>query len=337
MMVVVVIIGILVGLSSFGYRNWQQGLTQRQAQSDLRLASIAMENAKNFDNKYPTSLPSNFNGSDGVSITYIGGNTTRYCLEARGATYTTIVYYIDSNVGKDPVAGTCSSAFSLATPSPAVSSTTATTMSVSWAAVSGATSYNVKYGTASPPTTSASCTSSPCALTGLTANTQYRITVTASSAYNSKTSPIVTATTAASTLRCDSGDTLSGSTCTDTYTATYNPATSGRYTCPSGGTLSGSTCTTNQAYAATWVDGGGDFCIPPDTPYSPGVCQTPSGSLMSSESQGYTCPQGGTASGSTCYYRTYAATYQAGTAAYYSCPSGGSLSGTTCTRTYPAY
>lgn len=336
MMVVVAVLGILIGITTFGYRGWQEGLAQRQARSDLQMLSTAMQNLKNFGSGYPTSIPTTFTPNADTTVTYVGGNSDAYCIEARSKKYTTIVYSLDSSLGTNPTAGSCSTAFNLAMPSPSISNLTVSSMSVTWPAVTGATSYVVKYGAASP-TTTASCTNSPCAISGLNASTQYKVVVTASSTYSSKSSAVVTGTTTAPALRCDSGDTLSGTTCTKTYAATYNPATSARYTCPSGGTLNGSTCETNEAYAATWVDGGGDFCIPPDTYYSGGVCQTPSGGLVSSESQGYTCPQGGTASGSTCYYRTYPATYQAGTAAYYSCPSGGALSGTTCTRTYPAY
>ncbi len=336
MMVVVAVIGILVGISSFGYRNWQQGLAQRETKSDLIMASTAMENAKNFGSGYPTSLPTTFKAGSGVTLRYIGGNSTAYCIESQSTRVGSVVFYIDSSTDKQPKPGNCGGAYVLSTPVPVVSSATPTSLVISWPAVSGASAYRLQYGPSSP-TTPASCTSSPCTISGLASSTQYKITVTASSDYSSKTSAVLNASTTAPALRCDAGDTMSGTTCTKTYAATYNAGTSARYVCPSGGTLSGSECVTNEAYAATWVDGGGDFCNPPDTYYSPGVCQTPSGGLMSSESQGYTCPQGGTASGSTCYYRTYAATYQAGTAAYYSCPSGGTLSGSTCTRTYPAY
>ena len=334
MLVVIVILGILATISVFGYRGWQTGIAQREAKSDLSMLATAMQSAKNFGSGYPTSIPSTFKGSESLTIEYIGGNSTGFCIEARSKRVSSVVFNIKA--GSDVAAGTCDSAYALSTPTPTVSSASQTALTITWPAVSGASTYKLDYGTSSPSTTH-SCTSSPCTISGLTASTQYKVTVTATSAYSTRTSAVLNASTTASAPRCDAGDTMSGTTCTKTYAATYNPATSGRYTCPSGGTVSGSTCITNEAYPATWVDGGGDFCIPPDTHYQPGVCQTPSGSLMSSESQGYTCPQGGTASGSTCYYREYSATYQSGTAAYYSCPSGGTLSGTTCTRTYPAY
>ncbi len=102
-----------------------------------------------------------------------------------------------------------------------------------------------------------------------------------------------------SDYRCTTGDSLTGTTCTNTtsYAATYQ---SGAYTCPSGGTLSGTTCT--YTYNASY------------------------------HSAYYYCPSGGTLSGTTCT-NNYSATYHPG--GYY-CPSGGTLSGTTCTTSYTA-
>lgn len=336
--VTIVILGILAGLTGASYNGWQKGIAERQAKSDLSMLASAMQNAKNFGAGYPTSIPSTFKGSNDLTITYVGGNSTAYCIEARSTKITSVVFYIKDGT-TSAQSGNCSSAYAVGTPAPTVSSATSTSVVISWPAISGATSYTVNYGTPNPSNPASGCvsmTETSCTIGGLTASTQYKVTVTAASAYSSKTSAVLTATTTAAALRCDSGDTMSGTTCTKTYAATYNSGTAARYVCPSGGTVSGNRCYTNQAYAATWSDYG-DFCNPPDVPYSPGVCQTPSGSLMSSESSGYYCPEGGSLSGTTCYYREYDATYQAGTAAYYTCPSGGTLSGTTCTRTYPAY
>jgi len=155
------------------------------------------------------------------------------------------------------------------------------------------------------------------------------------------------ATYQAGTYSCPSGGTLSGTTCTNTYAASYN---SGYYYCPSGGSLSGSTCSYSATATNTCPSGytyGGGTCTQTSTFYDTQTC--PSGWLFvsstwnSSTSQyqttckryatpttTYSCPSGGTLSGSTC---SYAASYQSG---YYYCPSGGTLSGTTCTNTYAA-
>ncbi|MES2876349.1 MAG: fibronectin type III domain-containing protein [Patescibacteria group bacterium] len=199
MMAVVVILGILAGLTTFGFRGWEQGLAQRETQSDLRLASTAMENAKNFSEGYPTSLPTTFKTSDGVTVTYVGGNLTAYCLESRSTRKTTVVYYIDSNIDKQPKAGSCGGAYALSAPQPSVSSITTSSFVVSWAPVANATGYEVNYGMATP-NIKASCTASPCTLSGLTSNTDYRFTVTAKSAFSSKDSIVYTTRTSTNVI-----------------------------------------------------------------------------------------------------------------------------------------
>lgn len=212
MMVVILILGILTSITAFSYRGWQQGVTERQAQSDLRMAANAMESAKSFNNGYPSALPTTYRGSDGVNVTYVGGDTATYCIEARGTKLTSIVYSIDSNVSKEPKAGSCNAAYALAAPVPSLSGITSNSMVVTWSAVMSATGYIVKYGT-SAPTTTATCTSSPCTLSGLANSTSYKVTVTANSQFNSQTSAIVTGTTMAPYIAAFSKLSAGGTTC----------------------------------------------------------------------------------------------------------------------------
>jgi prepilin-type N-terminal cleavage/methylation domain-containing protein len=356
MMVVVAVLGILISLTAFGFRGWQEGIAQREVKSDLNMLAAAMESEKNFGSGYSTSLPSTFKASDGITIDYIGGNESSYCIEARSSAFSSVVFNIIAGTA-GAQSGGCDVAYALGAPMPTVSSITKTSFTVSWAAIAGSTTYSVKYGT-STPTTQASCTSSPCTISGLSINTQYRVQVTASSAYDTTDSAVVTTRTANYT--CDSGDTLSGTTCTDTYPATYVAGTSPTYSCPSGGTLSGTTCTYSATYnqcpsgwsytsAANKCD---KYLGSTSAGGAPSECSTlyPSTNFVAGgdtslrvpwrcynridPSPYYSCPSGGTLSGTSC---TYAATSSGGTSGYYTCPSGGTPSGTTCTRTYPAY
>lgn len=122
---------------------------------------------------------------------------------------------------------------------------------------------------------------------------------------------------------CPSGGSLSGSTCLDT-------CSSGYYYCPSGGTLSGSTCNTTTTYAATHgvTEGGCSENPIEGYPYhyntTCGV--TPNGryNMYIWFKVGYSCPSGGTLSGSTCIVASsYAASYGTST---YSCNYGASVS-----------
>lgn len=107
MLVVIVILGILTSLSVFGYQSWQQGLAERQVQSDLQIAASAMENAKNFGAGYPSSLPSNFTSSDRVTLTYRTGSLTSYCIDAVHTSTPSVQYFINSAQGSKPQVGTC--------------------------------------------------------------------------------------------------------------------------------------------------------------------------------------------------------------------------------------
>ena len=60
MIVVIVIVGLLAGLVGLSWNSWRTSAAQKAVKSDLKLASVAMENAKNFGTGYPTSLPATY-------------------------------------------------------------------------------------------------------------------------------------------------------------------------------------------------------------------------------------------------------------------------------------
>lgn len=107
LMVVIVILGILTGLSVFGYSNWHKSISEKEVQSDLQIAASAMENAKNFGAGYPSSLPSNFTSSDKVTLTYRTGSLTSYCIDAVHTSNPSIQYFINSAQGSKPAVGAC--------------------------------------------------------------------------------------------------------------------------------------------------------------------------------------------------------------------------------------
>lgn len=70
------------------------------------------------------------------------------------------------------------------TPSVSASALSTSSIRVTWPAASGATSYAVRYGTASASTLTG-CSASPCDITGLASGTLYYVSVTASNSYGS--------------------------------------------------------------------------------------------------------------------------------------------------------
>lgn len=193
LMVVIVVIGIIAAVLVTGYGSWQSSVAKNAVQSDLKMAASAMKNAKNFSNGYPTSIPSTFRGSSKVNLSVAWSTGTSFCLNGVSVQYGSVQYYLDSSGSDEPKAGTCSSV-GLPTPTLARGAITTSSIVVSWGNVVGATSYVVRYGT-STPTSVASCTTSPCTISGLTQNTEYKINVTAQFSSGSSVSNIVTATT----------------------------------------------------------------------------------------------------------------------------------------------
>lgn len=95
LLMVIVILGILIGLTAFGYRGWQQGIAEREVKSDLNGLVASLNNYKNFNSGYPlltagsafdAASPSAnlslFKSSDGVALTYVSGDNSTYCIDA---------------------------------------------------------------------------------------------------------------------------------------------------------------------------------------------------------------------------------------------------------------
>ena len=247
LIIVVVIIGILAGIVIVGYGNWQDSVAKKSVQSDLKMAAVAMESAKNFGSGYPTALPSTFQSSPKVTVVYYSGNSTDFCIDGTYVSRPSVHYYIDTTKGKDPRLGTCVAGdeqVAPAAPLVAASATSSSSITVTWSAVSGATSYTVKYGTATP-TTTASCSSSPCTLSGLSSSTLYYIGVTASNTYGTSPQGTAQATTQSSGGGLQGGPLFAGSGTASFSSSTslslswpsYTWSGSGYSSCPAGSSI----------------------------------------------------------------------------------------------------
>jgi hypothetical protein len=159
-----------------------------------------------------------------------------------------------------------------------------------------ATSFTV---TSSPGGLTASGASSPITVTGLTPGTSYSFTIVASNAVGSSAASAASSSLAASQYLCLSGGTLTGSNCvtSSSYAATYN---AGYYSCGPGASY----CTSNAACGITKANctsiTGGAGCF-----YIVG-CAFGGNRNEGRQSNGtfisafYSCPSGGTVSGSDC-------------------------------------
>lgn len=103
LLVIIVVMGILLSLSVFAYGDWRLRTARNEVQSNLIQLRGAMENARNFDNAYPVTIPASYDPSSTVTTTLVtlaGG--TAYCVRGQSTARTTVIYYINVPNTPDP-------------------------------------------------------------------------------------------------------------------------------------------------------------------------------------------------------------------------------------------
>lgn len=103
---VIAVLAILISITVFMIGNWRQETAENEVKSDLTNLASAMENARNFGNGYPSSLPSSFRESENVDVSLESSSLTAYCAEGTSTVETTVVYHISGN-SATPVDGGC--------------------------------------------------------------------------------------------------------------------------------------------------------------------------------------------------------------------------------------
>lgn len=101
LVVVISIIGILAAISIVSYSSWKQKTTIAQLKSDLNGAVSALENSRTFNNTYPSTVPSTFVPSSGVTISGGGLDSGKgFCVTAtNGSVSYRVTDGIPSGVG----------------------------------------------------------------------------------------------------------------------------------------------------------------------------------------------------------------------------------------------
>ena len=114
LLVVIVVIGILMGLTIVGYTGWRERTAKNEVQSDLKGAMSAMESARNFGAGYPVQASppvafsiSTFDESTNVDLTYISGSATVYCLKGASTAVPTVIYYVNPPTVITPTTTAC--------------------------------------------------------------------------------------------------------------------------------------------------------------------------------------------------------------------------------------
>ncbi len=152
LIVVIVVIGILAGISIVSYGAWRHSATAAKVKSDLTNVISAMENARTYNNVYPSTLPSSVVASSGVVLTESTTDGSYYCVDGTSTDDSTITYYVASETkAQGALTGTCATRPGYQLPSApsglAMSSSGYDYLTLGWTAVTGATNYTVQCST----------------------------------------------------------------------------------------------------------------------------------------------------------------------------------------------
>jgi prepilin-type N-terminal cleavage/methylation domain-containing protein len=90
MAVAIAVIGILATITTIAMGNWQQNTAKSTVKSDLTSVYAAMESARNFNNAYPSTLPSTFRPSSGVVLEMTSAAAGTFCINGYSTKYGTI-------------------------------------------------------------------------------------------------------------------------------------------------------------------------------------------------------------------------------------------------------
>lgn len=110
LIVVVVIIAALATISVLAIGSWRTRTAKAEVTNALLSAATAIENHKSFNNGFPTgsppAVPASYRPAPGVTLTYISGSTSTYCLRATSTSVTSVVLYLTHLVSA-PTATVC--------------------------------------------------------------------------------------------------------------------------------------------------------------------------------------------------------------------------------------
>ena len=151
LLVVIVVISILAAIVVVSYGGWRTSINTSAVKSDLTAAATAMENARNQDTGFPSSIPNSFTASQNVVITLASVSAKEFCINGSYSTTPSIQYYVDQvTTAQKPQAGTCASRVIASVPAQVtnvtVTSPTSTQVRVQWSLASPnyATGYKVE-------------------------------------------------------------------------------------------------------------------------------------------------------------------------------------------------
>ncbi|MFZ1258637.1 MAG: prepilin-type N-terminal cleavage/methylation domain-containing protein [Candidatus Saccharimonas sp.] len=95
-MVVIVIIIILTAIMVFAFGTWRSRTATTEVKNALMSVAQGMKNERTFTGSYPLTVPTTYSPQPGVTVAYVSGSATAYCIRGTSTTVSTVVLYIRS-------------------------------------------------------------------------------------------------------------------------------------------------------------------------------------------------------------------------------------------------
>lgn len=107
LIIMIAVIALLASITIFGFGSWRSRTATTEVKSALTNLATSLKSEMNFNSAYPSSIPSTYRPSDGVTITYtMSGGGTTYCARGTSTAVTSVVWYI-SNTNPTPSQTAC--------------------------------------------------------------------------------------------------------------------------------------------------------------------------------------------------------------------------------------
>lgn len=106
LIIVIIVVAMLAAMTIFAFGSWRSRTATTEVTNAMSAIASAMKNELTFKNVYPTSIPSNYSGNSGVTVTYVSGDAANYCIEGVSKAVPSIKMFISSSNAK-PQYGTC--------------------------------------------------------------------------------------------------------------------------------------------------------------------------------------------------------------------------------------
>lgn len=107
MMIVIVVIAILAAIVLVTMSNWRSKTAVTEVKNDLTNAKSTLDNYRNYNSTYPSSVASVYTSTSTVNLTYTLRSDGTYCLNATSNATSGVSWYIDSRASGGVAQGSC--------------------------------------------------------------------------------------------------------------------------------------------------------------------------------------------------------------------------------------